>query len=202
MANQLTFTRFTDLVLARLYEAEQREGRSGVLFDVAELVSDVIPLVPDDWAWQAAQYLKDHGLANGALSMGGSAHMALTGDGRVYVERDQGTGLISDYMQGDQVVFILGDGNQVAVGHGQTVTQTGNFEKEDVLEILDEAESRLIEAELTPGERGEAMADLATVRTQANKAQPNLGVIRAVIPALQAVAAISDLADKLRDLVG
>src|SRR6266536_3039923 len=65
--------------------------------------------------------------------------------------------------------LVMGDGNQVAVGHGQTETQSGGFEKDEVLEIVDEAETRLRQADLTADEREEALADLATIRTQAGE---------------------------------
>ena len=59
----------------------------------------------------------------------------LSAQGRLRVEREQ-SGVYRDYRRQEQIVLVFGDGNQVAVGHGQTVTQRGSFEKEEALKLL------------------------------------------------------------------
>jgi hypothetical protein len=111
------------------------------------------------------------GLVEAALAMQGNASAALTPEGRLYVEDEQGSGLIGEYRRQDQVVVVVGDGNQVAVGHGQTVKQGGSFSKEEALDVLDEAEARLRDADLSEEARQDALADLDTVKTQSGEAR-------------------------------
>jgi hypothetical protein len=200
VAEELTFTRFTELMLARTYEAEKASG-ANMMFSVHELMDDIAQQVDDQWPWQAAQYLSDAGLVEAAIGLG-NAQVALTPQGRVFVEAEE-TDVIRDYRHSGQLVFVLGDGNQVAVGHGQTVEQaSGSFSKEEALELLDEADERLESSSLSDAERSETLADVDTVRKQLQKQNPNRAVIRAVLPALRAVDTIADLADKLHHLIG
>jgi len=138
VAEELTFTKFTELLLARIHEEERREG-SIKHFDASKLMADIAPLVDEQWPLEAVKYLEAEGLVDGILSFG-AAGVRLTPHGRVFVERGGDTGLIPHYLQQDQIVLVVGDGNQVAVGHGQTVRQSGEFSKEEALELVDEAE--------------------------------------------------------------
>jgi hypothetical protein len=200
MAKKLTFTAYTDLALARLYEAEGRDGSSRVI-DLYNLMADITDQGIDrEWAYQAAQWIVDHGYGHDFLTMG-SATTQLTGDGRMYVEA--GTGIISDYQQSPQIVVVSGDGNQVAVGHGQTVTQSGSFEKEEISELLDRAEAALAADEtLTESEREDAFTDVKAMRAQIAKATPNRQVLTALATGLGSVASLVDIADKLHHALG
>lgn len=201
MAEELTFNRFTELVLARAYEAEQRTGRAMQDHAVSELVGD-IPGVPTFWGLQAAEYLRDQRLVEGFFGDMGDPHIHLTGEGRVFVEQEKGTGLIRDYRRQDQVVVVMGDGNQVAVGHGQSVRQSGEFSKEEALELLGEVEERLQEAQLDDVARADAVADVQTAKAQLAKREPNLGIVKAALSALTGIDALADLAEKAHRLFG
>jgi hypothetical protein len=152
MAQELTFTKFAELVLARTAEWEKDHGASAFV-PVRELMADLAPSVDENWPWQAAKYLEDEGLVQAAIPFGGNAQVLLTPHGRVFVEQEQ-TALIRDYRNSSQIVVVTGDGNQVAVGHGQTVKQSGSFSKEETLELLEEVEERLRAGDLPEGERG------------------------------------------------
>ena len=130
----------------------------------------------------------------------GDAFLKMTGRGRVFVEQEEGTGVIREYQE-DQLVVVVGDGNQVAVGHGQTVQQSGTFEKEEVLEWLDEPEKRLNASDLPVGERTDALADVETSRAQMKKAKPNLAVIKTTLATLSAIGVVADLAEKLGGVI-
>jgi len=200
MAERLTFTRYTDLVLARLYEAEERAvaGRQQVL-DVAEVMSDLADVVPEDWAWDAAKYIVDQGLGHDFLAMG-SATTALTPAGRVFVENERGTGIIGEYRRSDQLVVVLGDANQVAVGHGQQVMQIaqGDLSKEEVVELVGQAEARVADDQsLSDDESADALADLQAVRAQLEKKTPNREALKALVAGLAGVASIADIVAKL-----
>jgi hypothetical protein len=200
VGDELTFARFTDLLLARTYEREKRDG-SAVFFAVGELMEDLAPYVDSAWLWQSAQLLESRNLVQAAIPTSGDAQVLLTAEGRLFVEDEQGTGLIGQYRQQDQVVLVIGDGNQVAVGHGQTVRQSGEFSKEEALELVDEAERRLHGADLPAEEREEALADLETVKMQLKKKNPNLAAVKAVLSGLRDVKLIADLADTLYGLL-
>jgi hypothetical protein len=199
VGDELTFTRFTDLLLARTYEREQRDG-SAIFFPVSELMKDLTPYVDSAWLWQSAQFLEGRNLVQAVLPTSGNAQVFLTAEGRLFVEDERGTGLIGQYRQQDQVVLVIGDGNQVAVGHGQTVRQSGEFSKEEALELVGEAERRLHDADLPAEERDEALADLETVKTQLTKKNPNLAAVKAIVSGLRDVKVIADLADTLHGL--
>jgi hypothetical protein len=195
MAQQLTFSRFADLLLARTYEHEQREGAMRH-FDTRDLMSDLVGIVEDAWMWQAVEFLARQGLLDALTSDQGGARVNLTPEGRVFVEQEQSP-TIRDYRNSAQIVVVTGDGNQVAVGHGQTVQQSGTFEKEEALELLDELEERLQASDLPGPERADALADVETIRTQMKKEKPNLAVIKMTVAALSAIGAVADIAERI-----
>lgn len=130
----------------------------------------------------------------------GFAKVKLTPAGRVFVEQEQSP-TIRDYRNSHQVVVVTGDGNQVAVGHGQTVQQSRTFEKEEALELLDEAEQRLEASDLPADDRADALADVETIRTQVKKQNPNIAVIKTTLAALSAVNVVADLAENLGSVI-
>jgi hypothetical protein len=198
VAERLTFTAYTELVLARLYEAHLREP-ARQYFNVDELMSDLAGSVPDGWAWDAAQYLVDHDLGHDFISSG-TPDTALTPTGRVFVESEQGTGIIGEYQRAGQVIVVTGDGNQVAVGHGQQVVQIvqGDLSKEEAIELLGQAEARLAEDQtLSDDERADALADVHAIRTQLEKNAPNREALKALVTGLAGVASIADIVAKL-----
>jgi hypothetical protein len=210
MAQELTFTRFAELMLARTYEREKRNRpKTGgpkmvgptVFIAASEVMADVAPHVPDHWFWEAAQYLDEQGLVNASIMDSGDAFLKMTGRGRVFVEQEEGTGVIREYRKQDQFVVVLGDGNQVAVGHGQTVQQRGSFSAEEAVELLDQADQRLQASDLPEVERADALADVETIRTQVKKEKPNVAVIRTTLAALGAIDVVADLAEKLGNVI-
>jgi hypothetical protein len=198
MPERLTFTKFTELALARLYEFEEREGPNRPV-DLRELMSDLSGVVPEDWSFDAAKYLVERRLGHDFMTMQ-SPDTALTPEGRLFVESEQGSGIIGEYRRSDQIVVVVGDANQVAVGHGQQVLQIaqGDLSKEEATELLEEAKTRLAEDEtLDDDERADALTDLEAVRTQLEKKNPNGDVLRALVTGLAGVASIADIVDKL-----
>jgi hypothetical protein len=199
MPERLTFTRFTELTLARLYEAEERKGSNRPV-NLRDLMSDLEGVVPSDWPWDAAKYLIDHGLGLDFLTSGG-AFTALTPEGRVFVESEQGSGIIGEYRHSDQVVVVVGDANQVAVGHGQQVVQAarGDLSKEEATELLEEAKGRIAADEALDTERrADVIADLEAARMQVNKTHPNRQAVQALLAGLGGLASIADIVEKLR----
>lgn len=200
MAPTLTFTKYCELVVARLYEIEQ-EGNVPMA-EVRELMADLDGLVPAEWPREAAQHLVESGLALDFMAQG-SWEVQLNARGRLLAE--SGAGIIGTYQQSPQVVFTLGDGNQVSVGHGQHVTQTihGDLAKEEVTDLLDQAEATLqADTTLSAAERDDALTDVNSMRAQVAKRTPNRVALRALAAGLPTIAALADIADELRRLVG
>jgi len=199
MTEKLTFTAYTDLVLARLYEMEQNGERP--LANVVELMADLADVAPTEWPWEAAMHLVKTGLVHDFLSMG-SPDVEINANGRLRAEA--GAGIIGDYQRSPQLVLVYGDANQVAVGHGQTVAQTvlGDFSKEEVRELLDEAEATLeADTTLTGADRQGALTDVAAMRGQLAKENPNRAALSALAAGLPTLASLADIAEKIRQLV-
>jgi hypothetical protein len=208
MTETLTFTAYCDLVLARLYEAEREAERNPgtpAVINVDDLMADITEQgVPEGWAWDAAAWIINQGFGHDYLT-DQTATTALTPDGRIYVEAERGTGIIGRYHQGSQFVVVTGDGNQVAVGHGQTVTQAiqGDLSKEEISDLLDEAETALqADTTLTNTDRQDALADVTSMRTQIAKAAPNRQALTALAAGLASVASLADTADKIHQALG
>lgn len=200
MAYPLSFSKYCELAVARLYELEQDGGSPRA--DVAQVMADLDGVVAAAWSREAARHLVDSGLAVD-LAGQGSRVVELNERGRHLAEA--GAGIIGEYQRSPQVVFIVDDGNQVAVGRGQTVTETirGGFSKEEVVELLDEAEGALeADTTLTDTERQDALTDLASMRTQLAKATPNWHALSALAAGLPALASLAGTADRIRRLVG
>ena len=122
----------------------------------------------------------------------------------MYVESERGSGIIGEYRRSDQIVVVVGDANQVAVGHGQHVVQIaqGDLSKEEAIELLDEAEAKLTDdATLSSDERADALADVQSARAQLEKRTPNRDVLKTLFAALGAIASIADIAAKLHGVL-
>jgi hypothetical protein len=128
--------------------------------------------------------------------------VGLTAEGRLRAEG--GEGIIGDYQRGAQIVVIDGDGNQVAVGHGQTVTQTdlGPVQKEEIVWLLDQADAALKgDTTLADTDRLDALADIDSMRTQLAKETPNRPALSALAAGLPAVGSVAEIAEEIRHFV-
>lgn len=198
----LRFSEFIDLVLARLYELEQEVG-PGALFDVNALTRELRADVPPQWVFDAGKVLESRGLAQLAFVFGGGCHARLTGEGRLFVEEERGTGIIKQY-RGSRASFVSvsGTGGQVMVGRdtGQ-VSQTVAIERERepaflLLRRVKEALGR--DAALTEAERADLLTDVEMIEQQLRKREPNRPAIAALLEPLSRVASLGGL---LADLV-
>lgn len=199
MLPELTFTAYTDLALARLYELEQKTGLTGTGIDVAKLMKDLAGDVPPGWPWDAATHIVEQGFGHDFRAQG-SPQTALTPSGRIYVERAHG--VIADYRSSPQIVLVTGNGNQVAIGHGQHVAQDSHvygLAMADILDLLDELDERIRhDPTLADQARAEALADVDVIRNQAGRENPSLAVITAVLTSLASIDGIADLVGKLQ----
>jgi hypothetical protein len=199
----LKFSEFIDLVLARLYGLEQDAG-PGVLFDVNAIRRELAADVPSQWVFDAGKVLESRGLAQVAFTFGGGCHARLTGEGRLFVEEERGTGIIRQYRTSPaDFVSVSGTGNQVTVGRDTgRVSQTMAMERERepaflVLRHLKEALGR--DATLTEAERTDLLTDVEMIEQQLRKREPNRPALAALLEPLSRVTSIAGLvADLVR----
>jgi hypothetical protein len=194
VAEQLTFTDFVELVLARLYDLS---GNESVFIDVDEITAELN--APETWAFDAVQYLDERGYVKAALAFASSAAL-ITGAGRMHVEEKQreADSITHQYRERPQIVqnfvSVSGSGHQVAVGVEGDVTQTSLAPetRDEILRLLVDIEAGIGSAEeLSPSERGEYLADVETVRAQLKKREPNKMAISTVLTPLTQIAAIA-----------
>jgi hypothetical protein len=197
----MKFRDFIDLVLARLYELE-REGRSGALFDLNVVAKSLKTHVPQDWVFDAGKVLESRGWAQVAFTFGGGCHARLTGEGRLYVEEERGTGIIKEYrLAPAQFVAVSGTGNQVVVGSTTgplSQTTTIEAERAPAFSVLEELKQRLREdTTLTDAEKQEMLADVGMIEQQMRKREPNRVVLAALLEPLGRVASVAALVAEL-----
>ena len=87
------------------------------------------------------------------------------------------------------------------MGHGQTVTQRGSFEKEEALEALDEAEQRLAAASVPDKIREQVAGDLEAVRSQLTRPNANVSAARAIIAGIADIEGVAGALSRLTDLL-
>jgi hypothetical protein len=129
MADHMTFTEFTDFILARLYELDARAD-SYQTHDIVLMSRELRNPVRNEWPKDAVDVLVGRGLAklvetSGGRQLGHGAVAGISGEGRLYVEgREHRTKIIEEYRRHPaNLVFVGGERNQVSVGTEGRVTQ-------------------------------------------------------------------------------
>ena len=197
MSDQATikFSEFIDLLLARLLELEH-EGGPGAFFDLNEVAQELKPEIPAQWVFDAGKVLESRGWAQVLFSMGGGCHARLTGEGRLYVEEERGTGMIQRYHAAPgQFVSVTGVGNQVIVeSRTGAVSQKVGIEQEraPALRVLHQLKDTLrADATLTGPEREDLLADVEMIEQQLRKREPNRAVLAALLEPLSRITSIT-----------
>jgi hypothetical protein len=199
----LKFGHFIDLLMARLLEREQ-ETPSGALLDLNEVARELKVRVPDQWIFDAGKVLDGRGWAQVLFTMGGGCHARLTGEGRLYVEEERGTGIIHEYHQAPaQFISVSGTANQVIVGSATgTVSQAVTIEQEraPAFRLLRHIKDTLQgDPGLSDSEREDLFADIGMIEQQLRKREPNRAALAALLEPLSRVASIGGfIADLIR----
>jgi hypothetical protein len=206
VATKLKFGEFMDLLLARLYELEQREGGNFEYFDLDKIAGELKDPIPPQWVFDAAQVLEARNLANCAVTFeGASAH--LTGQGRLYVEEERGTGIIKKFHESPQnYVVVTGNNNQVNVADGnQTeVSQTMAVRQSQPLgfQLLEKIKAGLqSDDSLGEHEKQDYLTDLALIESQLKKREPNRRALASLLAPLSEVASVASFVVELIRLV-
>ena len=199
----LKFGQFIDLLIARVLDREQ-EAPSGALIDLNEVAREIKVAVPDQWIFDAGKVLESRGWAQVVFTMGGGCHARLTGEGRLHVEEEHGTGIIREYHEAPaQFISVSGTANQVIVGSGTgAVSHTVTIEQERapafrLLRWLKDGLQR--DPTLTDSEREDLLSDIQMIEQQLRKREPNRAVLAALLEPLSHVASIAGfVADLVR----
>jgi hypothetical protein len=191
---ELNFSQFIDLLLARLYESERQEG-AGKFFDLRIIAKGMKSAIPDQWVFDAGKVLEAQGLAQCIFTMGGNVQAMLTGEGRLFVENNRGTGIIEKYWSAPgNYVVVTGSGHQVVVGKQRDVKQQMSIveERRPAFNLLEEIEKELrSDSSLSQSERQDLLADLDMIRRQLNKKEPNRAALAALLEPLSQISSIA-----------
>lgn len=120
----------------------------------------------------------------------------LTGEGRLFVEQEEGTGIIREYHQRpENYVIVSGTGNQVAIaGNQSAITQTMTIEKqrEPAFNLLNDMKMTLTrDADLNEAERSDLLTDVRMIEQQLRKREPNRSALAALLEPMGQVASIA-----------
>lgn len=202
-ATPIKFSEFLDLLLASLHQLEAHEG-AGKYFDLNKLAQMFTEKPPAQWVFDAAKVLESRKLCRCVFTFG-AIYAQLTGEGRLYVEEEGGSGIIQKFHQQPTQYLLVGNQNQIVVGApGGTVQTMMDIEQQrrPVFALLDEIEERLgQEASLTEEEKQDLLSDLQALRNQLKKREPNRNVLAALLEPFSQVASISGLVANLIQMI-
>jgi len=187
----IKFGQFIDLLMARLLELEQETG-AGVLIDLNEISRELKVSVPDQWIFDAGKVLESRGWAQVVFTMGGGCHARLTGEGRLYVEEERGTGIIREYHEAPaQFITVSGTGKVIAAAD---VSHTVMIEREraPAFRLLGQIKDALQrDPTMTESEREDLLTDVNIVEQQLRKREPNRAVLAALLEPLSQITSIA-----------
>ncbi len=207
-ATKLTFSRFIDLLLAAVYEADAEAD--GDYIDLNAIARQIKDPFPETWVIDAAKVLQSRGLLDCVFTFG-SVHARLTGEGRLFIEEDRGTGIIREYKQNPerfiQNVSISGSNNRVMLGQARgDVTQEQQLEQErrPAFALVDEIKRKVTsDPSLSDREKEELVGDVESIRVQLLKREPSLPVLSALLAPLSKLTSIgSNVASLIRLING
>lgn len=201
----MKFSEFVDFTLVRLYQLEQTQG-AGRYFSLNQIAKELKEEIPPAWIRDAGKVLQSRRLAEAIFMIGGNAQAQLTGEGRLWVE--EGHGKVPE-IQKDLpriMVSISGANNQVSVAGGDqsqmTQTQTIAQERQPVFQLIDQIGTTLEkDSGLNDQQKKEILVDVAAVRGQLEKREPNRSVLAAILEPLSQITSIASLVAELIKLI-
>jgi len=204
-STSLRFSDFVDLLLARLYELEREHGPDK-FFSLHALASEFKEPIPPKWVFDAGKVMEARGLASCLFMVGGHVASELTGEGRMHVEerRREKSGIIAAFAETPgNFVVVSGDRNQVVVGSpGARSSSTIEEERRPAFELIDRIEGDLDEDEtLGEQEKKDFLSDVATIRRQLEKREPNRVVLASLLEPLSHVGSIASSVANLITLI-
>jgi hypothetical protein len=195
----LNFTQFVDLMLARIAEVDREHP--GTWVEMFPLAEELQQNVPENWVFDARDVLESRGLVKPLKVLGRTAPARLSAQGRLYVERGGDTGIIAEYQQHrSNFVIVSGTGHQVVVGVDGDVSQTsvGSGIPSEAWTLLEHIERSLRNDDsIGAREREDALSDVGTARAQLERPEPNAHAAIALLDPLTKLSAIGESVAKL-----
>jgi len=191
------FSELVDLILVRLYDLE-RNARPGGLFDVNAIVRTLKDKFPEQWVFDAGKVLESRGWGQVLFTFGGGFHARLTGEGRLYVEEERGTGIIKQYRMHPEYFVIETPETNKAAAAGTTGATAIEQERAPALQIVAQLREMLrVESTLSAAERDDLLSDVEMVEQQLKKREPNRAALAALLEPLARVTSIAGLVSEL-----
>lgn len=205
VAAEMKFSEYVDLLLAALYRLEQEQGGGGEYFDLNQISLLFTKKVPRPWVFDAAKVLEARCLARCVFTFG-AIYAQLTGEGRIYVEEEKGTGIVKQFhfAPGD-FLDLSAESKQLVVASphaGGANADQIEKERRPVFELLDKIEELLRqEKTLDQHEREDLLEDTQMIRRQLRKREPNRTALAALLEPLSRVASITGLVANLIQMI-
>jgi hypothetical protein len=182
-----SFSRFLDLLLARLYEMESIHG-TGIYFSLNNIAEEIKEPSPWEWIFDAAKVLESRGMIQCIHTPGGIFEAILTGEGRLFVEERKGSGIIEKYFSSPDL-FIKqkknGKKTQTAMQGTAEFPQTLSIKDSPMFKLLKDIEDSVKKEEsLGEKDKKDILVDIKTIKTQMEKREPNYHVLSAIIHSL------------------
>jgi hypothetical protein len=198
----MKFIQFVEILLVRLYELDQIEPGFYSLNEIADELLDR-DKVPEQWVFDAGKILESRGWAKCIFTLGGECDASITGEGRIYVEEEKGTGTIKEYM-GNPKIFLTGEINQIELSsRDRRVSQASDLTmRKPNFELLDKIVDRIRQTkEIQNEQKEELIESVEMVKKLLNKPEPNRSAIAALLQPLGDVASLTSLVFTLIDRI-
>jgi hypothetical protein len=187
------FSGFIDLLLARLYDIE-RQQEQGKFWSLNSIASQMKEKIPTIWVLDAARIMESRGLVTAIYTFGGNVRAELSGDGRMYVEENRGTGVIAEYKKHPSRFFAAKpqtgrSGSARPLERKATLAE----ERKPLFDVIGKMKHGLRQDKsLSAESRSDALRDLATIEEQLKKREPNRSAIAALLEPLSRIGSIAD----------
>ena len=192
----LTFSQFVDYLLWNLYVAEREHGGTEFL-DLNDAASLLHQPVPSQWVFDAGRVLEARGLVRLILAFGGYAGAMLTGEGRIYVEEnlDDEDAFIHKFAKDSSSYLREGE-------PALTRPETLEDQRAPAFDLVAAIEAEVREAsQLSEPEKADLLSDLATIRAQLSKHEPNRAALAALLEPLSEYSFVAGAVSRLIDLL-
>lgn len=200
----MTFSKFIDFLLVRLYDLERQNG-AGRYFSLNAIAKELKEEVPIAWVRDAGKVLESRMLASCIFMLGGHVQAQISGEGRLVVEGERGDDIKKE-MPNLVSVTVSGSNNQVVVAGGDqrqtTQMLTIEEEREPAFSLIKEMADELArDASLGEQTRDDALTDLAQIKAQLKKREPNRPALAALLEPLSQVTSIATRVAELIKLI-
>jgi hypothetical protein len=176
----VSFAKLVDYLLWSVYVREQAHPEAaGAFFDLRESAKVLDEPPPPQLVYDAARVLETQGLIRAIFALGGYAAAALTGEGRLKVERelaDEGGGSFAEFKSQKALLQRL-----QAVDAEPESEPDPEDERAPIFDALEHLSAAIGNLPSGHEEKQDLLADVETMRVQLRKHEPNAEVIAGLL---------------------